>query len=100
MQTPGPYKVTRALAGPYTKGRYAPLGETPLIVDDDDIEVVDIDIDALTLTAHGLQTGDGPIQFTTTDTLPAGLLETTDYWIVRRDDDQIKLASSLENTLA
>lgn len=34
-----------------------------------------------TATAHGMLTGDGPFQLTTTDTLPAGLELLTDYYV-------------------
>jgi len=71
-----------------------------LVVADDDVEAVDTGDDELTLTAHGLLTGDGPVQFTTTDTLPAGLSLATDYWVIRVDNDTIQVASSLANAIA
>lgn len=37
--------------------------------------------DTITETAHGFVVDDGPFQFTTTGTLPAGLALATDYWI-------------------
>jgi hypothetical protein len=38
--------------------------------------------DTITLAApHGFSAGDGPIQFTTSGTLPAGLGLNTDYWV-------------------
>lgn len=52
------------------------------------------------LTAHGFITGDGPFQFTTTGSLPAELATGTDYWAIRVDDDNFKIASSLANALA
>jgi hypothetical protein len=53
-----------------------------------------------TVAAHGLQTGDGPVQFTTTGTLPAGLAPGTDYWVNRQGATVIKVATSLANALA
>ncbi len=52
------------------------------------------------LAAHGLVTGDGPIQVSTTGGLPAGLLAATDYWIIRLSANTFKLASSLALALA
>lgn len=56
--------------------------------------------DIFTETAHTLLTGDGPIQLTTSGTLPAGLSLATDYWIIKATDDTFKLALSLANALA
>lgn len=53
-----------------------------------------------TAVAHGLQTGDGPIQLTTTTTLPAGLSLATDYYVIRVDADTFRLATSFANALA
>src|SRR5262245_40193577 len=46
--------------------------------------------DALTITGHGLVTGDGPLQLTTTGTLPAPLALATNYWAVVIDANNIK----------
>lgn len=56
--------------------------------------------DIFTETAHGLLTGDGPIQLTTSGGLPTGLALATDYWIIKATDDTFKLATSLANALA
>lgn len=66
----------------------------PLVVADDIVEEVDEILDTLLLTAHTLVTGDGPFQFTTTDTLPDGLELVTDYWVIVVDDDTILVATS------
>lgn len=54
----------------------------------------------LTVTTHGLQTGDGPFQLTTTGSLPTGLTTLTNYWAIRFDANTIQLATSLTNALA
>lgn len=51
----------------------------------------------LTVTAHGLQTGDGPVWLEGAD-LPAPLAEETNYWIIRIDANTIQLASQFEDT--
>lgn len=56
--------------------------------------------DLVTIVAHGLSTGDGPFQATTTTTLPAGLTALTNYWIIGVDADTFKLASSHADALA
>lgn len=50
--------------------------------------------------AHGLLTGDGPVQLTTTGTLPAGYALLTNYWVIKTGADTLQLASSLANALA
>lgn len=54
----------------------------------------------LTATGHGLNTGDGPIQLTTSGTLPTGLAVSTNYYVIRIDANTIALATSLANALA
>ncbi len=49
--------------------------------------------------AHGRRTGDGPFQFTTTTTLPAGYALLTDYWWITLGPDTGHWASSLANAL-
>lgn len=56
--------------------------------------------DVCTATAHGLQTGDGPIQVSTTGTLPGGLAASTNYWVIKIDANTFYLATSLANALA
>lgn len=72
----------------------------PLVIADDVLEAVDTVNDRLTFTAHGLLTGDGPIQFTTTGALPTGIAAATDYWVIKFDANQISIAASLANALA
>lgn len=55
----------------------------------------------LTITAHGLNTGDGPIQVSEVGgALPTGLTASTNYWVIKVDVNTIALASSLANALA
>lgn len=83
-------------AGTMTNKRY-PLASPS----DDTVEAVDYTTnDTLQLTAHGLLTGDGPVQLLTTTTLPAPLATATPYWIIRFDADNIRLATSLANAYA
>lgn len=55
----------------------------------------------LTITAHGLNTGDGPATpYTAAGTLPAPLVALTDYWIIRDDANNVRLATSQANAIA
>lgn len=66
----------------------------------DDIDTVDFGNNELDITTHGLETGDGPLQLTTTAAdLPAGLLTDTDYWVIEVNSGTIKLALSLEGAI-
>lgn len=67
----------------------------PLTFDDKAIEDVDTGTSLVTITAHALATGDGPVRVETDDTLPSGLEEDHDYWWVRQDDDRGGFAESL-----
>lgn len=51
-------------------------------------------------TTHNQVTGDGPVQLTTTTTLPAGLSLATNYWLIVVDASNVKLATSRANALA
>lgn len=74
--------------------------DNPLVIPDDVVESVDVGADTLTLTAHGLLSGDGPIRMTSDGTLPGGLGSGVDYWIIRFDANKIKLATTLANAVA
>jgi hypothetical protein len=39
--------------------------------------------DILDITSHGLETGDGPYLLTEDNTLPTGLNDSTDYWVIK-----------------
>jgi hypothetical protein len=60
---------------------------------------VNVTANTITITAHGLETG-LKLQASTTGTLPAGLSISTDYFVIKIDDNTIKLASSLAYALA
>lgn len=67
----------------------------------DDTFTADNTTETLTATAHGLETGDGPLRLTNSGgALPTGLATATDYWIIRTGADTFKLASSLANAYA
>lgn len=65
----------------------------------DDVDTVDFANNELDVAAHGLLTGDGPIQLTTTGVLPTGLALETDYYVIESTAGIIQLATSLENAL-
>lgn len=56
--------------------------------------------DEIDLVGHDMITGDGPFQFATTGTLPAGLSTSTDYWCIKITDDAFKVATSYANAIA
>lgn len=56
--------------------------------------------DLVNATAHGLETGDGPFQLTTSGTLPNGYNLATNYWWIWRSANTGQWASSLANALA
>lgn len=51
----------------------------------------------LTITAHGLVTGDGPVQLVGSD-LPLPITTSTNYWVIRIDANTIQLAVQFEDT--
>lgn len=87
-------------------GSYVAAGGTlvnatrPLSFTLDDVEAVDTGANSLQFTAHGLLTGDGPFEWFTTTSLPGGLALATQYWVVKVDDNNVKMATSLANALA
>lgn len=58
--------------------------------------------DAITSVGHGSLTGAGPYLPATTGTLPTGtgIAAGTNLWVIRVDDDNIKLATSYANAIA
>jgi len=58
---------------------------------------VTVGTDTINETAHGLLDGD-VIQLTSTGTLPAGLALATDYYVIRVDADNFKLAASAKDS--
>lgn len=67
----------------------------------DDITVTaDAGTDTFAAVAHGLVTGDGPVQVVSTLTVPGGTEESTDYWVVVTDDDNFQLAETFQDAMA
>jgi len=56
--------------------------------------------ETFTSVGHGHATGAGPFQVSSSGTLPAGLLPTTDYWFIRLTDDTFRLAETAADALA
>ncbi len=56
--------------------------------------------DIVTATGHLMTNGDGPLQLTTSGTLPAGLALTTNYWVIFIDTNTFKLATTRALALA
>lgn len=57
--------------------------------------------DEITITAHGMSTGDGPFYVSNSGgALPSPLAANTSYWVIKVDADNIKLATSKANALA
>lgn len=57
--------------------------------------------DAMTATAHGKQTGYGPVRLANSGgALPTGLSGSADYWLIVVDANTIKFATSAANALA
>lgn len=55
----------------------------------------------LVMTAHGLNTGDGPLETSNSGgALPTGLAASTQYWVIKVDANDFQLATSLANALA
>lgn len=75
------------------------VGKTVDIANDD-VDSVSTAADTLTVTGHAYQNGDGPMQLTTTGTLPGGLALATNYWIEVVDVNTIKLHATLSAVLA
>jgi hypothetical protein len=71
-----------------------------LVIADDDVDTVDFANDELDITSHAYTWADGPLQLTTSGTLPAGLELSTDYWVIYKDGGTIQLAASRANALA
>ncbi len=70
------------------------------VLADDNVDTVDFANNELDLTGHAYETGDGPVQLSTTGTLPSGLATGTDYYVIKVNANSIKLATSRANALA
>lgn len=69
------------------------------VIADKVVEAVDTAADTLKFTAHGQETGDGPVTFAGAS-LPGGIAAVTNYWLVYSDDDKVQIATSLANAYA
>lgn len=74
-----------------------PLGGTEFTFTGADVNT---GTEEITLHNHGLVTGSGPAFVRSDGTLPTGLSASTSYWVIRTDDDKLKLATSRANALA
>ena len=70
------------------------------VLADDDVDTVDFANNELDLTGHAYATGDGPVQLTTTDTLPTGLALATDYYISVVNANTIQLHTTWADAMA
>lgn len=71
----------------------------PLVVADFTFTAATTDI--VTATAHGLETGDGPLVPTNSGgALPAGLTSGASYWVIKIDANTFYVATSLQLALA
>lgn len=59
---------------------------------------VSIATDRISIPAHGFSTG-LKLQFSSSGALPAGLLVSTDYFVIKVDDDMFKVAASLADAI-
>ncbi len=64
------------------------------------VSAVTFGADTLTSVGHGFVTGDGPVQIVSTLLVPAPLAKGTEYYLIRVDDDTLKVATSSVNALA
>jgi hypothetical protein len=62
------------------------------------VTAVDATANTLTIAGHGLVTGDGPVRLASTATLPAGLVDHTDYWVIVVDPNTVRLAGDYFST--
>lgn len=52
----------------------------------------------LNVPAHGLSSGDGPFQFSSSGTLPAPLAASTNYWVIAADADHLQVCAKFTDT--
>lgn len=52
--------------------------------------------DSINFPAHGFLSGDGPVRLISTLTLPTGLDSSTDYWLIRVDNDNLRFAKATD----
>lgn len=92
---PGQPAITMRITGVENHGAdWVDSEDNPLTFDPVVITSVNATLNTLTKVDHELRSGDGPVRLTTTGTLPGGLSLETNYWIVKVDDDNIKLSDT------
>lgn len=64
------------------------------------VTLVDPSLDQLTVTAHGFNTGDGPIRVVSDGTQPGNVGASTDYWIIKVDANTVALATTFALAMA
>jgi hypothetical protein len=93
------FEVYAAAAVDLTNAELFGTVQYDLTIASDDVDTVDFANDELDITTHGLDTGHGPIQFTTTGTLPTGMALETDYYVINIGAGTIQIAASLEDAI-
>lgn len=85
----------------------APIGRdwlvkerAPLTFADLTVSSVDAAANTLTVTAHGLATGDGPVYIEADGTAPGGLTAGAATWVIRVDANTLRLAESFQAAVA
>src|SRR5262245_13674037 len=71
--------------------------QKPAAIVDDNVDAVTAGAETLTVTGHAYKDSDGPIQFTTSGTIPGGIALATNYWLGVVDANTVKLYRSFED---
>jgi hypothetical protein len=88
------WQLAEQIHEPFNENRSEPM---PTLT----ITAVNAATDTITITAHGLNTGDGFLAiYTAAGTYPGGLAPVTDYWAIKVDANNVKLATSSTLALA
>lgn len=69
-----------------------------LVLPTQTVQVVTPAAGLLRIPSHPFNNGDGPVQVSSTGTLPGGLAALTDYWVIVVDANTIQLATSYVHT--
>lgn len=73
--------------------------DNPLVFAPKTVVGVEPETDTLLVPGHGLQTGDGPVQLSSTDTVPTGVVAGRDYWVIVQDVDRLQIATTFASAL-
>lgn len=68
--------------------------DNPLVFADKPVSAVSTSLDQLTVTAHAITTGTGPVRVTSSGTVPGGLTAGVDYWAVAVGANALSLATT------